>query len=64
MRFVYCYSMKEHADAVREVAPKHAAYSHELRLLEYVGGTFADRSGGLISFEAPVEGSAPLTDLR
>jgi hypothetical protein len=43
---------------VREVAPKHAAYWHELRLPEYVGGPFADRSGGLISFEAPVEGSA------
>jgi uncharacterized protein YciI len=43
---------------VREVAPKHAAYWHELRLPGYVGGPFADRSGGLISFEAPVERSA------
>ena len=58
MRFVYCYSMKEDPDAAREAAPKHAAYWHELRLPEYVGGPFADRSGGLISFEAPVDGSA------
>src|SRR4029450_12491324 len=51
MRFVYCYSMKDDPAAVRELAPKHAAYWHELGLAEYIGGPFADRSGGLISFE-------------
>jgi uncharacterized protein YciI len=58
MRFVYCYSMKDDSDAVREVAPKHAAYWHELGVAEYIGGPFADRSGRLISFEAPAEGPA------
>jgi uncharacterized protein YciI len=58
MRFVYCYSMKEDPDAVREAAPQHAAYWHELRLARYLGGPFADRSGGLISFEATAEGRA------
>jgi hypothetical protein len=58
MRFVYCYSMKDDPDAVGEVAPQHAAYWHQLGLAEYIGGPFADRSGGLITFEAPAEGPA------
>ena len=58
MRFVYCYLMKDDPDAVREIAPKHAAYWHQLGLPEYIGGPFADRSGGLISFEAPAEDEA------
>jgi uncharacterized protein YciI len=37
---------------VRTVAPQHAAYWHGLRLPGYEGGPFADRSGGLITFEA------------
>ncbi|MGZ6589229.1 MAG: YciI family protein, partial [Solirubrobacteraceae bacterium] len=30
---------------------EHAAYWHGLELREYLGGPFADRSGGLVSFE-------------
>jgi uncharacterized protein YciI len=36
---------------VRAAAPKHAAYWRELRLGGYLGGPFADRSGGLITFQ-------------
>lgn len=52
MRFLYFYLMKEAPDRVREVAPQHAAYWRDLGLSAYLGGPFADRSGGLITFEA------------
>jgi uncharacterized protein YciI len=52
MRFLYFYLMKDAPDPVREVAPRHAAYWRDLRLPAYLGGPFADRSGGLITFEA------------
>jgi uncharacterized protein YciI len=53
MMFVYCYSMKRDPDAVRQIAPEHATYWRDLRLPEYLGGPFEDRTGGLICFEAP-----------
>ena len=52
MRFSYIYFMTEDPDRVREVAPKHAAYWQGVDLANYLGGPFADRSGGLITFEA------------
>ena len=52
MRIAYSYSMKDDPDRVRTVAPEHATYWRGLGLLGYLGGPFADRSGGLISFEA------------
>jgi uncharacterized protein YciI len=51
MRFVYFYLMRDAPERVRTVAPEHAAYWHGLGLGEYLGGPFADRSGGLITFE-------------
>jgi uncharacterized protein YciI len=52
MRFLYFYLMREAPDRVRATAPEHAAYWRELQLRGYRGGPFADRSGGLITFEA------------
>ena len=55
MRFAYVYFMAETADAperVRETVPRHVAYWRGHPLAHYVGGPFADRSGGLITFEA------------
>jgi uncharacterized protein YciI len=52
MRFLYFYLMRGVPDRVRATAPKHAAYWRELHLNDYLGGPFADRSGGLITFEA------------
>jgi uncharacterized protein YciI len=52
MRFVYFYLMQDAPDRVRATAPKHAAYWQELHLDGYLGGPFADRSGGLITFQA------------
>lgn len=51
MRFLYFYVMRDAPDRVRQVAPDHAAYWHDLELRDYLGGPFADRSGGLITFE-------------
>ena len=52
MRFLYFYLMRDAPDRVRAAAPKPAAYWRQLHLNGYRGGPFADRSGGLITFEA------------
>jgi hypothetical protein len=52
MRVLYLYWMKDDPDRVGTIAPEHASYWRELGLPEYLGGPFADRSGGLITFEA------------
>jgi hypothetical protein len=52
MRFLYIYFMTDAPDRVRAAAPEHAAYWRALGLRDYLGGPFADRSGGLITFEA------------
>jgi uncharacterized protein YciI len=52
MRFLYFYLMRDAPDRVRAAAPKHASYWRGLQLRRYLGGPFADRSGGLITFEA------------
>jgi uncharacterized protein YciI len=52
MRILYFYLMSDAPDRVRAVAPRHAAYWRDLGLGHYLGGPFADRSGGLITFEA------------
>jgi uncharacterized protein YciI len=51
MRIGYLYFMTDEPHRVRSVAPQHAAYWRALALPNYVGGPFADRSGGLITFE-------------
>jgi uncharacterized protein YciI len=54
-RFAYFYLMKPDPERIRAIAPRHAAYWQQLRLDHYVvGGPFADRTGGLITFEADV----------
>jgi uncharacterized protein YciI len=52
MRILFFYLMSDAPDRVRSVAPRHAAYWREFGLDHYLGGPFADRSGGLITFEA------------
>ena len=51
MRIMYSYMMREEPDRVRAVAPQHAAYWRALGARGYLGGPFADRSGGLITSE-------------
>jgi len=45
--------MKDEPDRIREVVPSHIAYWKNSELGKYIGGPFADRTGGSISFEAP-----------
>jgi uncharacterized protein YciI len=52
MRIVHYDSMKPEQDRMRVVAPEHAADWGGLGLRAYLGGPFADRTGGLITFEA------------
>ena len=43
---------------MRASAPAHAAYWQQLGLGNYTGGPFADRSGGLITFDTDSDGTA------
>jgi uncharacterized protein YciI len=43
--------MKNDPERIREVVPSHVAYWKNSNIEKYVGGPFADRTGGLISFE-------------
>ena len=49
--FLHFYFMKRDVEGIGEAIPEHVAYwcSHEL--INYKGGPFADRSGGLIVFD-------------
>ena len=51
-RFAYFYFMHDDPDRVRATVPRHVAHWRGLGLPGYLGGPFADRSGGLILFEA------------
>ncbi len=51
-RFVYFYFMKNLPNRMRSVVPSHVKYWRESGAAGYSGGPFADRSGGLITFEA------------
>lgn len=42
--------MKDVPRAVVDAAPRHAGYWHGLKLRDYLGGPFNDRTGGLITF--------------
>jgi len=51
-RFLFVYFMKERPEQIGQVVPQHIGYWHSLDLPGYLGGPFADHSGGSISFEA------------
>lgn len=51
-RFVYFYFNRNEPERIRQVVPAHVAYWKRAGLDGYMGGPFADRSGGLISFSA------------
>ncbi len=51
-QFVYFYFMKKEPEKIRSVVPLHIEYWKKCNLGGYMGGPFADRSGGLITFEA------------
>ena len=51
-RFIYFYCNRAEPERIRQVVPAHVQYWRVSDLKEYLGGPFADRSGGLISFVA------------
>ena len=51
-RFAYFYLMGDDPDRVRATVPRHVAHWRDLGLADYLGGPFADRTGGLITFQA------------
>lgn len=52
MRFLFFYLMIDDPDRVHAAASRHVAYWHDRAPQGYLGGPFADRSGGLITFQA------------
>jgi uncharacterized protein YciI len=52
MAFLYFYLMRDAPNREQAIASEHAAYWKRLGLRGFRGGPFADRSGGLITFEA------------
>ncbi len=51
-RFAFFYFMKKEPEKIKAVVPLHIEYWRKLKLNKYLGGPFADRTGGLIAFEA------------
>ena len=51
-RFVYFYFNRNELEKIRQVVPAHVQYWKAANLTGYMGGPFADRTGGLISFVA------------
>ena len=51
-RFAYLYFMADEADRIRATVPRHVSHWEQQRLPGYLGGPFADRTGGLIVFQA------------
>jgi uncharacterized protein YciI len=51
-RFVYFYFNRTEPERIRQAVPAHVQYWKTANLQEYMGGPFADRTGGLISFVA------------
>ena len=58
-RFVYFYLMRNTPDAIGQLVPAHVQYWQGRDVPDYMGGPFADRTGGLIMFSA-----ASLDDAR
>jgi uncharacterized protein YciI len=58
VRVLHYYTMKQEPDRVRALAAAHAEYWQHLEAPGYIGGPFADRSGGVVTFEADSEEDA------
>ncbi len=51
-RYAFMYFMSEEVEKIGKNVPAHVAYWEDRQLNNESGGPFADRSGGLIVFEA------------
>jgi uncharacterized protein YciI len=50
--FAYFYLMKREPEKIQQVVRTHIEYWDKHKSENYLGGPFADRSGGLITFDA------------
>ena len=60
-QFVFFYLMKNDPEKVGKIVPEHIKYWKDNKPINYSGGPFSDRSGGLIIFET--ENIETATDL-
>jgi uncharacterized protein YciI len=51
-RFLYFYFHRNEPEKISQAVPAHVQYWKAVNLKGYVGGPFADHTGGLISFVA------------
>ena len=51
-RFIYFYFNRNDPEKIRQVVPAHVEYWKTANIQDYMGGPFADRTGGSISFIA------------
>ena len=51
-RYAYIFFLKPNYDKIKQTVPQHADYWKNSDVEDYMGGTFADDSGGFISFSA------------
>jgi uncharacterized protein YciI len=51
-RFIYFYFNRNEPEKIRQVVAAHVQYWKTANPKGYIGGPFADRTGGLISFTA------------
>ena len=49
---VFFYTMKNEPELIKGLVPEHIKYWKNLDLVDYKGGPFIDRSGGLITFSS------------
>ena len=57
-QLAFFYLMKNDSEKLRKIVPEHIKYWKNNRPINYSGGTFSDRTGGLIIFEAENIGTA------
>jgi hypothetical protein len=58
VKFAFFYFMVQESESIADAVPRHVRYWVTHRPPGYRGGPFADRSGGLIVFEASSLASA------
>jgi uncharacterized protein YciI len=51
-RYAYIFFLKPQSDRITQTVPKHTKYWKSSTVEDFLGGTFADDSGGIISFSA------------
>ncbi len=51
-QYAFFYLMKNDPEKIRNIVPAHIEYWKNSKPINYSGGPFSDRSGGLILFEA------------